>query len=414
MEALPGTPTSDRTCAATAWVRQFGSTGSDTPSALVTDADGSIYVVGEVDRNRVLPGETSAGEEDAFIRKYDVLGNALWTHQFGSTARDRAVGVTISGGVIVVAGFTGGALPDQSSSGATDAFVRAYTTDGTELWTRQLGSAGNDGLSGIAPLPSGGVAVTGYTNGTLHGEPAARAFDAFVSTIDDAGSVMWTRVFGSVSDDRGLGVAVGADGRVVVVGSAAAALPGEVALGAGDAFLRAFDAAGTALWTRQFGTSSIDSAVGVAIDARGWALVGGYTRGGVFPGEARVGGVDSFVCAFDPAGTEMWLHQYGTIFDDYTYATGIDASGNLLVAGTTAGTFPGEVYAGMGDTFVGAFEGTGAELWIRELGTTGYDVPGAVAAGVGGSVVVAGYTDGAFPGQTNAGSSDVFVTLIAP
>jgi len=52
-----------------------------------------IYVVGEV--RAALPSQTSAGAEDAFIRKYDASGNVLWTRQFGGDSYDGASGVAV-------------------------------------------------------------------------------------------------------------------------------------------------------------------------------------------------------------------------------------------------------------------------------------------------------------------------------
>jgi len=54
------------------WIRQFGTSAQ----SLTTDPSGNIYVVGEI-------GGSSGGTE-AFVRKYDSLGNELWTRQFGA------------------------------------------------------------------------------------------------------------------------------------------------------------------------------------------------------------------------------------------------------------------------------------------------------------------------------------------
>lgn len=414
IEGTPGSATTDTICVATGWTREFGTLGGDDPLAVAVDAAGNVYVVGEVARDRALPGQTASGDVDAFVRKYDVVGNELWTRQFGSSLQDRAVGVALSGGQVLVAGFTLGALPGQTALGGVDLFVRAYDPDGTELWTRQFGTAGGEGVTGIAAIPAGGFALSGYTTATFPGETAPRAIDALVGAFDDDGTERWLHTFGSSNDDRANAVAVAPGGDIVVVGEASAALPGETASGFSDVFVRAYDAGGTALWTHQLGTSSQDAAVGVQIDSSGEVMIGGYTRGGRFAGETRVGGVDAIVCAYDATGTALWLHQFGTIYDDYIHGAGIDASGHLLVAGETAGTFPGETLAGMSDTFVAAFDASGTQLWAHELGTSSYDVPAALTAGIGGSVVVVGYTAGTFPGQTNAGSSDVYVTVLVP
>jgi hypothetical protein len=97
------------------------------------DASGNVYVAGHTDG--ALPGQTSAGGIDAFVRAYDSAGTERCTRQFGSSGHDsvESVGVDASGNVYA-AGWTEGALPNQTSAGFRDAFVRAYDGAGTERW----------------------------------------------------------------------------------------------------------------------------------------------------------------------------------------------------------------------------------------------------------------------------------------
>jgi hypothetical protein len=71
-----------------------------------------------------LPGQSSAGGADAFVRKYDAAGAEVWTRQFGTASGDFAYSVSVgSDGSVLVAGNTDGTLPGQSSAGSGDAFV---------------------------------------------------------------------------------------------------------------------------------------------------------------------------------------------------------------------------------------------------------------------------------------------------
>src|SRR5205823_600611 len=66
------------------WTRQFGTAVNDFPGGLAADASG-VYVAGST--HGTLPGQTSAGDEDAFVRKYDAAGTELWTPSSAPTAR---------------------------------------------------------------------------------------------------------------------------------------------------------------------------------------------------------------------------------------------------------------------------------------------------------------------------------------
>ena len=54
--------------AGAAWVRQFGSPGSEW-AFVVVDGAGNIIVAGATDAT--LPGQTSAGDRDAFVLRLD-------------------------------------------------------------------------------------------------------------------------------------------------------------------------------------------------------------------------------------------------------------------------------------------------------------------------------------------------------
>src|SRR5262249_33224576 len=157
------------------WTRQFGTDDVDVAYGVAVDASG-VYVVGQT--FGTLPGQASAGGFDAFVRKYDAAGDELWTSQFGSSGRDGAYGVAAgaSGGYVV--GDTGGTLPGQASAGGFDAFVRKYDAAGNDLWTRQFGTDGSDGASGVA-VDGSGVYVAGATGGTFPSQTGAGDDDAF-------------------------------------------------------------------------------------------------------------------------------------------------------------------------------------------------------------------------------------------
>src|SRR5262249_45987744 len=71
----------------------------------------------------IFPGQTSADQADAFVRKYDASGNELWTRQFGTAGIDVAHAVAADATGVYVAGVTDGAFTGQTNVGSRDAFV---------------------------------------------------------------------------------------------------------------------------------------------------------------------------------------------------------------------------------------------------------------------------------------------------
>ena len=170
---------------------------------------------------------------------------AEWTHQFGSPALDRGNALALDGeGNIIIVGATQGALPGQTSAGSWDAFVRKYSPDGTELWTHQFGSPAPDVATRVAVDGMGNIIVAGSTMDSLPGQTRAGYDDAFVRKLSPEGSELWTRQFGSSLSSEALGVAVDGMGNIIVAGRLYGALPGQTPVGQDDAFLREFSPEG--------------------------------------------------------------------------------------------------------------------------------------------------------------------------
>ena len=127
------------------------------------------------------------------------------------------------------------------------------------------------------------------------------------------GDIDWVRQFGStVGASAQFGtVAVDSDGNAYLAGQAAGSIPGQTGAGDFDACVRKYDAAGNELWTRQFGTPNRDSVRAVAVDASG-VYVAGFVTFGALPGQTAGGGQDAFLRKYDAAGNELWTRQFGT------------------------------------------------------------------------------------------------------
>ncbi len=75
------------------WARQFGTRAPDTATDVAVGPAGNSYVVG--DTNGALGFKV--GFTDVFLRKYSSSGALLWTRQFGTTDSDSATAVALDG-----------------------------------------------------------------------------------------------------------------------------------------------------------------------------------------------------------------------------------------------------------------------------------------------------------------------------
>jgi len=379
---------------------------NDYANGVATDSSGNVYVTGGTKGG--LDGNTSAGNTDLFVVKYNSSGTKQWTKQLGSSGLDSANGIAIdSSGNVYVTGVTFGGLDWNTSAGANDLFVVKYNSSGTKEWTEQLGSASSDYANGVATDSSGNVYVAGVTYGGLDGNSKGNS-DLFVVKYNSSGTKEWTKQYGTDRYDEARGVATDSSGNVYVVGGTKGNLNGISNSGRTDAFVIKFNSSGTKQWTKKLGTWQNDLANGVATDSSGNFYVTGFTYQHL-DGNTSAGKADLFVVKYNSSGTKQWTKQLGTSKHDRARGVATDSSGNVYVTGDTYGGLDGNTNAGYNDLFVVKYNSSGTKQWTKQLGTSSTDLANGIATDSSGNIYVAGGTYGGLDGNTNAGNSDLFV-----
>ncbi len=402
---VAGTTTSDQTCGQGSPTRLIQGDKSDNAFGVAIDPEGNVYAVG---------GMSSADSDQwhAFMRKFDPTGFSLWLSDSGpievdASAEARGVALDAQGNIHVV-GSTWGSLPGQDSAGGMDAFLQLYAQPVVEQ-TWQFGTAFFDRADAAVVDANGNLYVAGSTEGALDVPYTGDSYDAFVRKYDSSGAYLWTRQLGTPENDWGQDVALDADGNVYLVGYTLGALEGTHYGAGGDAYLRKYDPDGNVLLTWQYGTALGASASGVAVDGAGNVYVVGEVEG-AFDGDSA-GASDAYVMKFDPAGTRLWVRQFGDL--DYESVTGValDGEANVYVVGSTYGSIDA-INAGSSDVFVRGYDTDGQLLLGRQFGSSGDDWGNDIAVSPNGDVFVVGAVSGTMDGQSPVGANDAFVRLV--
>jgi uncharacterized repeat protein (TIGR01451 family) len=92
-------------------------------------------------------------------------------------------------------------------------------------------------------------------------------------------------------------------------------------------------------------------------------------------------------------GAPLWVRQFGDNACAYGNAVYADSTG-VYIAGYTDGALPGQNNKGGNDAFVTKYDTHGNQLWIQEFGSAGPDVANAVTGDNGGFLYVAGLSQG--------------------
>lgn len=237
---------------------------------------------------------------------------------------------------------------------------RAPAPETSAELTPLFGTSGADEARALASHDLG-VYVAGRTSRNLHGSHKG-SYDAFLRKEDEYGRLLWGVQFGTSSLDTARGVAADTDFNAYVVGETHGSLAGPHR-GERDVFIRKHDPGGGHLWTRQLGTRGYDDANSVAVDRSGNVYV-----------VARVG--TSVLYKFSSSGHLIW--QRPTFTTVYLSDVAVDGSGNVYVAGT-----------GARDMFVQKLDPEGIILWTRAVDYGSYDSGTAVAVS-GSSVYLVG------------------------
>ena len=365
------------------------------------DTDGNSYIAGDTGFD-----PWNSGDDDALIVKCDTGGTVQWTRQIGSSEEDDATSIAVDGsGNSYITGFTIGDLAGPNQGGS-DAFIVKYDTAGTVQWSRQVGSIERDHAKSIALDASGNSYITGLTEGDLAG-PSQGWSDAFIVKYDTAGTVQWSRQFGTGSSDKGTGIAVDGSGNIYITGETYGDLGGP-SQGGYDIFIANYDSAGTAQWIRQIGTPARDSATSIAVDGSGNIYVTGETRGDL--GGPNQGRTDAFIVACDSDGTVRWTMQIGTCGGESARSIAVDGSGNIYITGGTWGHLCGPS-VGEEDAFIVACDSAGTVQWIRQIGTSRSEEGHGIAVDGSGNIYITGEAWGDLVGP-NQGFDDAFIMAI--
>ena len=281
------------------WTEVWGTSEEDIGYAVAVDHEGGIYVVGWTSGD--LAG-TNAGATDNFLTKLDRDGTRLWSRQWGSEAfEDPAAAAVDSHNNVYITGKTGAGLDGNPLVGTRDVFLTRFASDGTKHWTRQWGNGHFNNGRGIAIADDDSIYVAGYLLPL-----DSFAGDVFVTRLDDEGAELWTESYGTYEIENGWAVDVDRAGNVFVTGKTLADLEGNINAGGycgyfpcADTYLTKLNEAGERLWTKQWGSASDDYGSAVVVADDGTIFVAGGTSGDL--NDASFGDRDAFLSIFPAA-----------------------------------------------------------------------------------------------------------------
>jgi hypothetical protein len=347
------------------WLLRLGGAGEDQGDALALATDGAVVAVGMFSGQADFAGLhlQRRGDSDCFVARLSAdEGRALWARGFGGQGNTacRSVAVDAAGDLIVTGRFDGTVdlgFGPLRSVGLSDTFLLKLSgKDGTPIWARHFGGAGDDIGRDVAVGPSGTLFVVGHFSSAVSGEAGAIDFgtgrltsagdsDAFLAAFSEDGHALWARAIGGPTFDMVKSIVVASDGALYLTGlfqGNVTPQPGELLFSAGgfEGFLAGYTSSGVERWTHRWPRMTSGHALTLSPGGE-LILVGHFTESlelGLGPPLTSAGGNDAVVAGFSTDGELRWARRFGDTAPDYGYA--VATSKQDVVLGGMSGRPP--------------------------------------------------------------------------
>lgn len=312
----------------------FGTKDSFSNATVVTyDPHGNFYVGGITEGT--LPG--AKGEGNLFIRAYTPNGQDVWTRQFQGADEGSAEirALTASTEHLYAVGMGSDCLDAQCITSQHAGFLLQYDLSGQMIWKRKIAVSDptTERLENIS------VAVVPGENDIYVAMETSRPDIGDIHSsrkikilrFDRSGEALWSKEFPIGSAGHLNSIDADSNGNLIVFGSTSAALSGAPKVGSTDLFIRVYNAKGKEMWTRQFGSKGGISRIRVAsIDGQGnMYLLGETSSGGSLDGGSKP---VEFIQKYKANGQEQWAVKANSKDIHFLSTFATDPAGNVYVS----------------------------------------------------------------------------------
>ncbi len=197
------------------WAATAGGAGLDKGYDIYVNAADEVYATGYFNSTATFGTTpvTSNGSADMYLAKYNSSGGLLWVNTYGGAGLDLAAKIIADDNGFL---YTAGRFNTEITIGSTtlyglqtDAFIAKFAPDGTPVWAKDIIGQGNDEEADLS-YEDGDISFIATTVGNVtidaNNMTALGNLDICIGKMDTTGTLAWTKLMGSSSNDEGSGV----------------------------------------------------------------------------------------------------------------------------------------------------------------------------------------------------------------
>lgn len=186
------------------WQNTYGGTSNDYGNRVFNISGGGYILTADTK-------SFGAGGYDVELIKLDSQGTAVWDSTYGDQYENGCQGMIITAdGKYLSFGET-----EIYSGSPYHYFMHLIDTNGATIWKKVFGGLGTDAVFEVVETPSGDFVCTGYSNSNSNGQ---QPLDLVVFRTDSAGTVQWSRLYGTPFIDIGYDIVASIDNGYLITG----------------------------------------------------------------------------------------------------------------------------------------------------------------------------------------------------
>lgn len=268
--------------------RSYGNSDDEVAKGAVETKDSSFFIFG-------TSSSFVNGTSNFYLLAIDSTGIFNWSKTYGGTGIEQGHAISMKpNGHYLLTGYS-----NSYGNGGYDILNIEIDSLGNEIWSKNYGGADWDYAFDNTILPNGNAIITGSTFSVGNGNQ-----DGYLMMLDNNGDSLWMKTFGNADEDVLRKTILTSTGFLVSIGFTT------LSNGDKDIYVIKTDTDGDTLWTKKYGTTSNDEGFSVCETTIGTYIMAGYSEG------TGLGGKDGYYFETDTSGNVVWTQYNGGSGED--------------------------------------------------------------------------------------------------